>query len=450
MMKGSSIRSCWSLAAALCFLLVPHLGLAGPGWSPALAPVLISGSPPLHGIEEPDDKNLANHASRVLYHTFQKSLATLVHWAEQSECMSAELKSGFMDKHNRCFFLVSGKIQLKPERVGHRTHSVFEKLHGYWLTTNGPIAIDLSFPGRIEDENGVLVGLEFELDLVVIAPQVVDMLTRSAINAGLSGAGFFLGRYLIPFLQNLEINIVGKALARTVDDAVLLGAGDVGQEVLSRLGDGDLASRKRRASRLARLIATGLTAGALLNYFWEVILNTAATLGLRAIEGTIGAILGSFLFPGGGAIIGGILGAVALPLLGDVVISTITIDIPLWWRLKKLLKYRRKAAREGTMDTDLDEAIAAVETKLLDRVKECVETDSYAFFDALVAKLGKMDPEEKAVLREFLASVKDHLMWAVLQEENWNAARKYYQLLHALGESATGQPAGMPAEDSLE
>lgn len=430
-----------SLAPLLLLLLLPLHGLAES---------VDGSSPPIHGVEEPDEKNLANRASRVVYHTIQKSLAGIVGWAERSETLSAELKSGFMDRHNRCFFLVSGKVQLKPERVGPRTATIFEKLHGYWLATNGPIALDLSFPERIEDDKGQLVGVSFELDLVVIAPQVVDMLTRSAINAGLSGAGFFLGRYLIPFLQNLDINIVGKALARTVDDAVLLSAGDVGQEVISRLGDGDLASRKRRASRLARLIGAGITAGALLNYFWEVILNTAATLGLRAIEGTIGAVLGSFLFPGGGAIVGAILGAVALPLLGDVVISTITIDIPIWWRLKKLLKYRRKAAEAGTPDPGLDASIAAVEEKLIGRVKECIETDSYSFFDALAVKLGKMDADERAVLGDFVATIKHTLQWAVLQNDNWNAARKYYQLLRAIGEDAQGRPAGMPAEEALE
>ena len=78
--------------------------------------------------------------------------------------------------------------------------------------------------------------------------------------------------------------------------------------------------------------------------------------------------------------------------------------------------------------------LSEVENRLTDWMDKEIATDRYDFFHKLVKKLKKA--REKDGLAPYEGLVKkltDKLKVAAVHDENWNAARMYYQLLEALG-----------------
>lgn len=399
----------------------------------ALGPGLLVAAAPIHGVEGGDEATY-NKVGLSIFKGLRRGLEAVERESKENPYFEATLNAAFLDARSRAFYHMTGEVRVPPEKASPRFQRTVQKLEGYSLTTNGALSVDLVVPEVFRDDQQRVLGFTFDLTVTCVTSKVAETVAAYAIKVGTIGLFSFLAGGVVPFFENFNADLVGRAVSNGVTDTVYFVATDGIREGGWQLAGGnDEALKAQRQDRLVRFFGKGITLGAIFRYVGDLIKGLVHSASYRAVGAGVGAIIAATLFPAGGAFVGGVLAAVVLPILGDVVTRWVTEDIPTWWTLRRLRAAYEESAMSGESDPERDEKIEKWETRLLEHIDTGIRTEDYSFFDRLVARLEKHDAAGRQLMMPLIQKVRARLSMAVLGDENWVAARKYYQLLGALG-----------------
>jgi hypothetical protein len=118
-------------------------------------------------------------------------------------------------------------------------------------------------------------------------------------------------------------------------------------------------------------------------------------------------------------------------------VDKLTRDLPLWFGFRSLRLLHQRLAEyvPGSAGAaDVLDRMDRAEDGLLEVVDAELSNEQYDVLDATVARLGALTRQGALAPYEGLvAKLRVRLQAATMRGENWNAARKYWQLMAAVG-----------------
>ncbi|MBI4870615.1 MAG: hypothetical protein HY814_03515 [Candidatus Riflebacteria bacterium] len=361
---------------------------------------------------QPASQTGLTHAlSGKLYQAFEKAARAVVARADRAENLDAEVRSLFRDRADRVFLDVGGKARIDLDRAPAFVREKLLKAKGYHLETNGCIAIDFML-SDVRQAAGQKCEVDFEMDVVLLLHPFLGQISRTAASTlGVLTLDLVAGR-LIDCLEKLDVENLGTALAAGVKHATSSMAQQAGEETyeLSQQFKGVSEVLRNGVSPLGICYCVGLA-----------IVKGAAKSGLKYAGLTLGGAVGAALVPGIGAAIGTVIGSLAFVLIGQVVVNYVTADVPTKFRMWRIAK------AHGKGDVELRDRIA---DKLVGLVVDESERQQFGTFDLIVGALQarKAQGESLEPFAGLVKEIQSRLQFLVLQQEDWNASRKYYQL----------------------
>lgn len=354
---------------------------------------------------------IGHKLAQKLFAGFEKVVRETVERANRAKDLSLEIESLFSDGADRVFLDVVGKARLSFKKAPSWLHKKMVDGKGYHLATNGSIAVDF----MVRDVRAVeerVYEVDFELDVVLLLhPFLGEMARIGASTLGLLTLDLIAGR-MIEFLENADTAHLGEALASGIHEAAGLVAKDTGEEVyeIAKGFDGVQEVLKKGISPMGVLYSIGIA-----------IVKGVAGAGVKLAGLTLGGAVGATLFPAGGAAIGTIVATAAVVLVGRVVVKKITSSVPAKWRLWRI----KRAYQTGNLQNKTHH-----EQKVLARIEMEAEREHYETLDLFVAALEVEKAREDGLdpFRDLIHGILQKLQFYVLQEGDWNASRKYYQL----------------------
>lgn len=372
------------------------------GW---LAPCLVQARAPV------DQDGIGHALSERIFKGFEKVARAAIARADKAEHLDLEVKSLFKDSWDRVFLDVEGRARVNLARLPEAARKKILGAKGYHLASNGCIAVDFMLRD-VKTPAPDQAELSFEFDVVLLLHPFLRELTKSAISTlGVLTIDLVAGR-VIECLDKLDTENLGEAVAAGVKVATSTVMKDAGEQTYEFV---------HQFQGVAKVLEQGISPMGIAYSVGLAALKGAARSGMKYTGLTLGGAVGAALVPGTGAAIGTVIGAIAFVLIGQVVIGYVTTDVPAKYRMWRLRKAHERGDLEGK---------TAIESKLLDSIGEEAERQKYETFDLVVGALTglKEKGQDLTPYQGLVKGVLEKLQFYVLQEQDWNASRKYYQL----------------------
>ena len=371
-----------------------------------------------------DSKLLSKLASRV--EVILEKVCKQVSKAPGNEVV---MKTFLCDDRHRVFADIAGSVTIKfPRLLGHIKRK-FQGAVGSCLSTNGPLAMDFAVHSfeKVEEKT---YRLDFRMDLILTLKEIVrTTLVQAANVVGSLTIGALLSKF-VTFCNNVDANALGIALRKATTTLWALGAGKMGIEAYDMLD-------KTGKVKIKKMLVETFTLRSLIYHFGVFMLKSAVAAGGALAKMGVGAAIASSLAGGIGVFIGAALTVAAVSIIGKIIVTKLTIDLPMWWRFRKLRKLHesRKAVAPGSEeDEEILQEMDEVESHCIVLLDEELALDRFKVLDKLIAKLGNVYEEgDLAPYEGLIEKLKNKLSTSSIYDENWNASRKYYQLLEAIG-----------------
>jgi hypothetical protein len=346
-----------------------------------------------------------------------------------------KLKTWLADRHYRVFANIEGYVTIKFPQFASSQIDRFRQAAGTCLSTNGPISFDFTvkdFSQTAQDK----WKLCFQMDMVFTLKEVV----RHVIMTGLSIAGgVAIGSGIAKatsFVDSVNTQRLAIALGEGIKKLWALGAGKIAVNTYESMS---VTGR----FKLKNVLTTVFTVKSLLYHFGAFILQAGVTAGANFTKLTLGAAIGTSLATQAGAFIGAAVAAAAITLIGSYIIDKLTVDLPIILRMRKIRKLKDKidiAEQNEELQNKLLSELNDTEEKTVLFLKEEILLDRYSTFEIFIKKLKVAKKQGKLqYYRGLITKAKAQLSTSAIYDENWNAARYYYQLLEAIGEFPADQ-----------
>lgn len=402
-------RRCRGLA--LFMLLAFSLGLFGTSPVHAARPESIDAA--FDQVSEINEKTI-----KKVHSGFTRVIGGLVERLNRRDGFDLQLRSNFADTHGRVFCHLVGKVILHVPLCSEKKASELDEAAGYRLTTDGPLSVDFAIikSERVGERRWAL---DIDFSLVVIVKDFLRQLVRNGASfLGTVTLSLCAGR-VIEMLQNLDLELVGEGMAKGLNGvAGLLAGNSAGQayETIANFeGKAFLESLKKNFSH--RSVMYAFAAG---------LVAVGIHSGLAVVGTTLGATLGTMVCPGIGTSLGAALGAVIFGLIGNVVVNFVTSTMPFKYTLWRIRRYHAWG---------WEERHGEVCEHLIDTIRLEIETDRYQKLNMLIKRLEGEHAEGRdlAPYQSLIQRILDLLRYSMLADQNWHGARKYYQMLAAIG-----------------
>lgn len=353
-----------------------------------------------------------------LFQVTDKVVRGIVTHLNGSHGWALEIRSHFVDGRDRVFLNLRGTVPLGIPACPRALAGKVDGLRGYYLSTNGPVAVDFTI---VSTERAGDDRWNVQVDLTVV------IVVREFLRELVKGAGALLGtlavtaaaNHLIRVLEAANSRFLGEGLASGLKGFSALATGTINSgaydAISHREAPGFLASLARNLNH--RTVVYALGAG---------VIAVGLQSGMAVVGTSVGAVIGSMIAPGPGSAVGAAIGAVAASLVGNVVVEFATETIPMRFLLWRLRVYHESGA---------DERKARLEERFVEDLRHDLDRDRTARLDKLTSFLESRhrDGESLEPYEVLIQGVLDLLRYSMVNEENWNGARKYYQLLGAIG-----------------
>lgn len=359
-----------------------------------------------------------------IFQGLDKVVRSTVEFANKSDRINLKTKMAFLDEGNRIFFDVQGLVRVKVpgERWLRKINEVMESHGTYLLASNGDVAVDMAAtPLNIKDRE---VSFAVQLDLIIQLDDLARTLGESALGyLGALTAGK-ISHCFLEALDKWDHRIVGKAVGEGV------------AQLSKLLGDGDeepFADQPEIASfGLQEVSGAGL-----LRHFAVAIAHAGVEAGSRLGARTLGAAVAAVLFPTGGAFIPIFLATSAAAWFGHWMVETLIVKLPVLHKFKKLEKlYQQRRMQELER---YQEGVVQRLQEEMDRPRE-----RWVFFELMKNFLAEKMTASKGnydltPYQPLIERVRDILQYRTINNKDYYAARMYYQFLHAIGQTPTGE-----------
>jgi len=363
-------------------------------------------------------------------------LANRVHVILQKVCdkvseapgNDVRLKTFLCDERHRVFADLAGTVTITFPLLTDGIRKKFEAAVGSCLSTNGSLAVDFAVKSfeKVADKT---YRIEFAADLVITLQEVVrETLVRAADIVGAVTVGALLSKF-VNFLEAVDAEALGEAIKSATMTLWALGAGKIGVDAYDSLD-------RTGHVEIKELLLKTFTLRSLVYHFGVFILKAGVAAGATLTKLSFGAALGASIAGNIGVFVGAALAVAAVSILGNIIVTKLTIDMPTWWRFRKLRTYHERLAT-ATDDADRERLYAdidKVENFCVEFIDDEIALDRYTIFDKLVERLGK--EHSNGTLAPFegvIEKLREKLLIPAVHDDNWNAARKWYQLQKAIG-----------------
>ena len=343
----------------------------------------------------------------------------------------------FCDDRHRVFADIVGSVTIKFPKLLDKIRQKFEAAVGSCLSTNGPVSFDFAIK-NVEKVGDKAYKISFQADIILTLKEIVrETLMQAASVVGTVTIGTMLSKF-VNFCDKVDADALGQAIKDATLTLWALGAGKLGidaYEMLDRSGKVDIKEMLLKTFTLRTIIY----------HFGVFMLKSAVAAGATFAKLGLGAAIGSSLAGGVGVFIGAALTVAAVTILGNIVVTKIMVDMPMWWRFRKLRKLyeRRKQVEPGSAaDNEILDKMDEIEGFCVEHLDDEIKLDRFEILDKLVAKLGKIHKEggDLAPFEGVIEKIIAKLQITAVHDNNWNAARKYYQLLKAIHRLPNCQP----------
>ncbi len=371
-----------------------------------------------------DEKLLNKLASRI-----EKILKKVCEKVSEHPGNDVKLNMFFCDDRHRLFADIVGSVTIKFPVLQDKIRKKFEEAAGSCLSTNGPLSLDFAVKS-VENVGDKAFKVTFQADLILTLKEIVrETLMQAANIVGTVTIGALLSKF-VNFCDTLDAEALGQAIKDATLTLWALGAGKLGidaYEMLDRTGK----------VKIKEMLVKTFTLRTLVYHFGVFMLKSAVAAGATFAKMGLGAAIGSSLAGGVGVFIGAALTVAAVTILGNIVVTKLMVDMPMWWRFRKLRKLyeKRKSVKLGSAEDDaiLDE-MDKIEGYCVEHLDDEIKLDRFDILDKLVEKLGKLQKEGELTPYEgVIEKIIAKLQTTAVYDNNWNASRKYYQLLKAIG-----------------
>lgn len=366
--------------------------------------------------DEPSRETVTTQITQRLHRALDGALRKAVDRANKGDRLKLELKMSFVDESDRVFMNLGGVARFDLSRAPAAVQKKVRNAGGTVVYTNGSVAIDFCIR-RVDEKAPGSFDLVFDSDIVILAQPFLRELTRFGVaTLGVLSIHVVAGK-VIEFFEGLDSVRLGEALAAGTKDVTKVLTGETAAGAYERT---------EYIGGLKFAFASGdVTVGRIAWCFGACILRSAAVAGFKFGGLTAGAAIGAALFPATGAAIGATIGGAATVILGAIVIQKATLDVPLRYRLWRIQRAREKGDEEKA--EPFEEAIAAA-------VQKELAAQRFDTLDLLISSFEKRKPEELGAYQPLIKHLRDKLAFAILQKDDWSAARKWYQLLGSVGQ----------------
>jgi len=359
-------------------------------------------------------KIIPTKTSKKIFVNTDRFLTKIAEKISKQKNTQIDIYMRLIDKKNRIFFAFKGF---------HEIYWPFSKEtdHRYKIETNGDVIIDLyAWKTKTIGKRAVF---EFRGDIIINLDKLVVKLAKFVTQVAASYALDFVCGKLVDFLANANTDVCAEAFFSGAVNFSSVTAGKVSEETLKNV------VQYQTSNPVLKTILKNIKNGNILSFFTVCILNVGIKSGMSIVGSSIGAIVGTMICPGAGTIIGSLVAKAGTMIIVNFIVKKIAVDFYFKNQLGKMLKI----AKNGISPNSVNHAkYSDYHNKVLTKLKDSILRDNFEKFDILVKFLKTKTKREITCLRKLIINVKDIIRKMVLQDDDWNASRKYYQLKQVL------------------
>jgi len=342
---------------------------------------------------------------------------------------TVELTNFHYDHQQRIFANFKGSIVLRLEE-GSRWREKVETAAGTHMATNGSLAFDFCIK-KVEKMEENRYRIDFQADFILVLSQIVrQVFYKAASIIGAVTIGAALSK-MVTFFENLDAAAFGEAIHKATMKLWMLSSAEAasrGYEILNKTGH----------LSVKQILTEGFTSRSIVYHFGVFVLQAGVAAGATVAKMSFGAAIGCSLATQVGVFVGAALAMTAVTILGNIVVTKLTKDLPLWLSFRKLRSLQNsllKVNPRGTEATAIRNEMVDEEDKLAEWIDDEITLDDFTFLDKIVGRLRVVKEKEGnfAPYEGLIGKLKAKLAIPMVHDKNWNAARKYYQLLEVLG-----------------
>ena len=306
----------------------------------------------------------------------------------------------------------------------------FEDSVGKCLSTNGTLGIDFAVHSFDEVDEGAY-RLTFRADIVMPLKELFRHMFIGALD--LFGA-MTIGASVLKastFLDSVDTENLAWAIGEGLKTLWALGAGKIAMDSYREFDETGIVHFKK-------LLTTTFTLKSFIYHFGAFILRAGVKTGKSLAGLSLGAAIGTSMAGQIGAFIGAVLATTAITIVGAIIVKKLTITLPMIYRMRKIQKLQDKIdiyseTSSGTEASALIDELEETEIATIKFLKDEIAMDRYSAFNVFIKKMKEAkDNGELHYYDELLLKARHQLSISAVHDENWNAARYYYQLLQAI------------------
>ena len=332
------------------------------------------------------------------------------------------------DERNRMYIDFDGECDLAFPILPGKLKSWMEALPGHHMSSDGPLNVDYTVT-TCEMTGDKNYHVEFRVKLIIVLEEVLAQLVRFGSTVVGTVTLLGVGNDLAAVVEGINGETVGQALGDGLREMPPVLMGLAGVEAY----DGWRGFRADRAN-----IGQGQSsAGMICMHLAGAILKGAVNVTTRLAGMSIGAAIGTALFPGLGSTVGALAGAAGFTIVGNIVYSKLTVDLPIAYRLgriRRMTERLRSGVESADFNAYLQGKIETQELKLLKRFSLELRTDKFGFYDQLVGAFKAMPADRQVLFGSLRKKIEQKLQFEVVNRGDKLMAWKLDQLRVAFGD----------------
>lgn len=332
------------------------------------------------------------------------------------------------DDRNRMYIDLEGECDLQFPVMPRKLRGWMEDLPGHHMRSDGPMNFDYTVT-VVEQTGDKSYHVEFRAKIIIVLEEVLSKLVTFGANVIGTVTLMGIGNDLAAMIEGIDGVRVGESLGAGLKDMSRVLMGLAGVEAYD-------AYRGFRADRESIGQGHSPTTSVLMHLAGALV-KGALNVTTSIVGMSVGAAVGTALFPGIGSTLGAIVGAAGFTLVGNIVYRKLTVDLPVAWRLGRI---RRMAERmqNGNESDDFKAFLASKiekqELKLVKRFSLELRTDKFRFFDELVEAFKGMSSERRAYYTSLRRKIEQKLQFEVVNRGDKLFAWKLDQMRAAFGD----------------
>jgi hypothetical protein len=374
--------------------------------------------------QQQQDPGLITKLSTRLYNALKKATEKIAARITAMDDVDVTILSMERDDRNRMYVELEGEVELKfPNKMVRKLEKYMDDLAGHHVLSDGPLNVDFRVL-TVEKTGEHSYHVEFKAKLIIVLEAVLTKLVKFGANVVGTVTLMGIGSDLVAIAEGMDAGLVGDSVGRAMKDMTKVLVGLAGVEAYD-------AYRGFRADRDS--MATGHSSfGSVMAHLGVAVVHGCLRVGTSIAGMTIGAAVGTALFPGAGTTVGALIGAAGLTLAGNIVYGKLTTDLPVWWRLGRIRRMidRRDASPSDEFKQFLQAKIEKQEIKMLKRFSLEMRTDKFNYLDEILQQVRRR-PQYRAAWAGVRAKIEDKLRFEAVNRQDKLFAWKLEQVKEA-------------------